>query len=123
MVTRHVEPRPSLRRHGTPVVFFGTCFALACFGCSTRTTRSAPAETSAHSAAEPRPSSSHSAAAFVLKGGFVFGVGRRNLLIDAGYVVAVDASDDAAERVVNVSGRYIVPGLSLIHISEPTRPY
>jgi imidazolonepropionase-like amidohydrolase len=53
---------------------------------------------------------------FVLRGGSIFGVGKQNLLIDGGKVVAVGVADDAAERVVNVSGRFITPGFIDSHV-------
>ena len=59
---------------------------------------------------------SRSATAFVLEGGMVFGLGKQNLLIDAGRVVAVGVSRDAAARVVNVGGRYLVPGFIDSHV-------
>ena len=91
-------------------------------GCSTHTP---PQETGAHRAAKPHPLASaapvvsgtaRSSAAFVLKGGTVFGVGKRNLLIDGGRVVETGVSDDAAERVVDVAGRYVVPGFIDCHV-------
>ena len=100
---------------------------LLLLGCSTRAT---PAE-SRHLAADPRAEpahaaravgasasaqAGHSASAFVLKGGSIFGVGKQNLLIDKGHVQAVGVSADAAERVVNVGGRYIVPGFIDCHV-------
>lgn len=53
---------------------------------------------------------------FVLEGGVVFGVGARNLLIESGRIKAVDVARDAAERVVDVRGRYIVPGFIDSHV-------
>ena len=95
-------------------------FGLLLLGCSTRAT---PAE-SRHVAAEPHaapvPSaatgSGVSASAFVLTGGSIFGVGKKNLLIDKGHVLALDVPANAAERVVNVGGRYIVPGFIDCHV-------
>jgi imidazolonepropionase-like amidohydrolase len=46
----------------------------------------------------------------------VFGIGKQNLLIDSGRVVAVGVNHDAARRVVNVSGRYLVPGFIDSHV-------
>ena len=96
---------------------------LLLVGCSTR---GAPSEARVHEVAAPRVSppqvaSAHppplrSAQAFVLKGGTVFGLGQQNLLIDGGHVVLVGAPDDAAGRVVDVSGRYIVPGFIDCHV-------
>ena len=90
--------------------------------CTTREQRSAPPDVTPHEVARPHvvlgldsgtpPSSTR----FVLRGGNVFGVGQQNLLIDAGKVVAVGVADDAAERVVNVSGRFIVPGFIDSHV-------
>jgi imidazolonepropionase-like amidohydrolase len=90
---------------------------LLLLGCSTRPT---PAE-SKHGAAEshatpPRADAGHSSAAFVLAGGDIFGVGKQNLLVDEGRVIAVGVAADAAERVVDVSGRYIVPGFIDSHV-------
>ena len=88
-------------------------------GCSTRTTPApAPRE---HAAAEPREElpradADHSSAAFVLMGGDIFGVGKQNLLVDGGHVVAVGVAANAAQRVVDVSGRYIVPGFIDSHV-------
>ena len=101
-----------------------TLFGLLLLGCATRTP---PDESGKHVVAEPRPAlvasvtsppgdAGHSASAFVLKGGVVFGVGKQNLLIDAGRVSAVGVSDVAAERVVNVTGRFIVPGFIDSHV-------
>ncbi|HKO49328.1 MAG TPA: amidohydrolase family protein [Polyangiaceae bacterium] len=59
---------------------------------------------------------SQSANAFVLEGGVVFGMGKQNLLIDAGRVLAIGVSRDAATRVVDVSGRYLVPGFIDSHV-------
>jgi imidazolonepropionase-like amidohydrolase len=94
-----------------------TVLGLLLFGCSTRAT---PVE-SKHAAAEPHAEpahvdAGHSSAAFVLKGGDVFGVGKQNLLVDAGHVIAVGVAADAAERVVDVSGRFIVPGFIDSHV-------
>ena len=97
-------------------------------GCSTR---AAPQEATKHRAAAPRaelsaqPSPSaadatsdagRSATSFALKGGNVFGLGRVNLLIDAGRVQAVGVSDTAADKIVDVSGRYVVPGFIDSHV-------
>jgi imidazolonepropionase-like amidohydrolase len=101
-----------------------TLFAFVLVACSTRTK---PQEGGKHAPehvpAQPRASSppapsdaGQSASAFVLEGGVVFGVGKQNLLIDSGRVVAVGVSHDAAARVVNVSGRYLVPGFIDSHV-------
>ena len=96
-----------------------TLFAFVLLGCSTRTPppdggKPAPVE---RIPAQPSPKpSAPSATAYVLEGGVVFGVGKRNLLIDAGRVVAVGVTRDAAERVVNVTGRYVVPGFVDSHV-------
>jgi imidazolonepropionase-like amidohydrolase len=58
----------------------------------------------------------HSASRFVLASGSVFGAGKQNLLIDGGKVVAVGVAKDAAERVVDVGGRFIVPGFIDSHV-------
>jgi len=102
-----------------------TLFAFVLVGCSTRTTPQEGGKRAsiAHVPARPRaaptiaPSDSgRSATAFVLEGGIVFGVGKQNLLIDSGKVVSVGVSHDAAERVVDVGGRYIVPGFIDSHV-------
>ncbi|MES1178173.1 MAG: amidohydrolase family protein [Myxococcales bacterium] len=98
---------------------------LAYAACTSREQRGAPPEAAAHQVArphvvrlgsdagnEPQPSSTR----FVLRGGNVFGVGKQNLLIDGGKVVALGVADDAAERVVNVSGRFIVAGFIDSHV-------
>ena len=102
-----------------------TLFAFVFLGCSTRTT---PQDGGKHTAVEHAPAephaapvalpgdAGHSASAFVLEGGVVFGVGQQNLLIDGGRVVAIGVGHDAAERVVNVSGRYLVPGFIDSHV-------
>ena len=46
----------------------------------------------------------------------MFGAGKQNLLIDSGRVVAIGVSRDAAARVVDVSGRYLVPGFIDSHV-------
>jgi imidazolonepropionase-like amidohydrolase len=107
----------------------GAALGLLLFGCSTR---AAPQDGVKHAAAEPRPElasptsvsgapgnagdTGHSASAFVLKGGNVFGIGKQNLLIDAGRVAAVGVSAGAADRIVDVTGRYIVPGFIDSHV-------
>ena len=55
-------------------------------------------------------------ASFVLKGGSVFGVGKQNLLIDSGRVIALGVSPNASDRIVDVTGRYIVPGFIDSHV-------
>ena len=98
---------------------------LLLLGCGARAT---PAE-SRHLAADPHAEPAHSAeagtaasatpasaSAFVLKGGSIFGVGKQNLLIDKGHVLAVGVAGNAAQRVVNVGGRYIVPGFIDCHV-------
>jgi len=92
--------------------------------CSTRTkpqeggvpaAEHAPAR--AHASAPPSaPDAGHSVSAFVLAGGVVFGLGKQNLLIDSGRIVAVGVSRDAATRVVDVGGRYVVPGFIDSHV-------
>jgi len=97
-------------------------------GCSTR---GVPQEGTKHAAAEPRPelavpnpsaggtpknSADARAPSFVLKGGNVFGVGKRNLRIDGGRVVAVGVSVADTDRIVDVTGRYIVPGFIDSHV-------
>jgi imidazolonepropionase-like amidohydrolase len=104
---------------------------LLFFGCSTRAT---PNEVGKRVAAAPRPvlapqpgtglggtagdlpDSGRGSASFVLKGGNVFGVGKQNLRIDAGRVTAVAVSIGASDRVVDVTGRYIVPGFIDSHV-------
>lgn len=53
---------------------------------------------------------------FVLFGGNVFGLGKQNLLVEGGLVKAVGVPRDAAERVVDVSGRFVVPGFIDSHV-------
>ena len=107
--------------HGAQVL------GLLLIGCSTR---AASVDAAKHVAAEPHavvaatPSSGvtnpgdagRSGTSFVLKGGTVFGVGKQNLLIDAGRVKAVGVAIGATDRVVDVSGRYIVPGFIDSHV-------
>ncbi len=104
-----------------------TVLSLLLLACSTRAT---PEEVN-HAAASPRPVMSeaetepaptsvagggHAAGAFVLFGGTVFGAGKQNLLVEAGRVTAVGVKKSAAERVVDVTGRYIVPGFIDSHV-------
>jgi len=101
-----------------------TLFAFVLVACSTRTK---PQESGQH-APEHVPAQAHAPAlpaasdagqspnAFVLEGGVVFGVGKQNLLIDSGRIVALGVSHDAAAHVVNVSGRYVVPGFIDSHV-------
>jgi imidazolonepropionase-like amidohydrolase len=97
---------------------------VACVACTTREQRGAPPDAAAHEVARPHvvlaldggSDAPQSATRFVLRGGNVFGVGKQNLLIDNGKVVAVGVADDAAERVVNVAGRFIVPGFIDSHV-------
>ncbi len=58
----------------------------------------------------------HSDGAFVLVGGTIVGLGRQNLLIEGGKIAAVGVAADAAEHVVNVGGRFIVPGFIDSHV-------
>lgn len=58
----------------------------------------------------------HASNQFLVRGGRVFGVGKRNLLVADGHIVATDVSDDAAERVVDVSDRWLVPGFIDSHV-------
>jgi imidazolonepropionase-like amidohydrolase len=91
-------------------------FGLLLVGCSTR---AIPSERKEHVAAEPRAAQAdagHGGAAFVLKGGTIFGVGKQNLLIADGHVVAVGVAPNAAYRIVDVSGRYIVAGFIDSHV-------
>lgn len=79
----------------------------------------APEHIPAHARASVPPAASdagQSASAFVLEGGIVFGVGKQSLLIDSGRVVAVGVNHEAAARVVDVSGRYLVPGFIDSHV-------
>ncbi len=62
------------------------------------------------------PDSGRSATSFVLKGGNVFGVGKQNLRVDAGRVTAIGVSVSASDRIVDVTGRYIVPGFIDSHV-------
>ncbi len=97
-----------------------TILGLLVLACSTRAT----SEEVTHSAAAPRPVTSetvsadagHSASSFVLQGGTVFAVGKQNLLIESGRVTAVGVKKGAAGRVVDVNGRYIVPGFIDSHV-------
>jgi imidazolonepropionase-like amidohydrolase len=102
-----------------------TLFAFVLVGCSRRTPppeggKPVTAEhVPARPSAAPTPAASdagNAGSAFVLEGGVIFGVGKQNLLIDSGRVVAVGVSHDAAARAVNVSGRYIVPGFIDSHV-------
>ncbi len=104
---------------------------LLLVGCSTR---GVPQEGTKHAAAEPRPElvavpnpsaggtpkstgdADARATSFVLEGGNVFGVGKRNLRIDGGRVVAVGVSVGDTDRIVDVTGRYIVPGFIDSHV-------
>jgi imidazolonepropionase-like amidohydrolase len=89
---------------------------LLALGCSTRVT---PAESTRHIAADPRTelgSAGQGSARFVLAGGNVFGHGVQNLLIDAGHVLAVGVSATTADRVVDATGRFIVPGFIDSHV-------
>jgi hypothetical protein len=76
------------------------CFALLLLGCSMR---AAPAGGTKHVAAapslEPVNDAGLGSTSFVLAGGNVFGVGQRNLRIDAGRVVAVGVSVKPGDRV------------------------
>jgi imidazolonepropionase-like amidohydrolase len=91
---------------------------LFLIGCSTRATPEEGKRVTAEppSVAAPVPDAGHSSAAFVLLGGDVFGVGKQNLLIDGGRVLAVGVGKGAAERLVDVTGRYIVPGFIDSHV-------
>ena len=102
-----------------------TLFALVVVGCSTptRAQESRKAAAAAHVPAQPSALSNPragdagpSSTGFVLEGGVIFGVGKQNLLIDSGRVLAVGVDRSAATRVVNVSGRYIVPGFIDSHV-------
>lgn len=99
---------------------------LLSISCSTHETAE---QSRKHLAATPRPefasqpgnndaapSVAPDASRFVLKGGDVFGVGKQNLRIEAGRVTAVGVEANAADRVVNVTGRYIVPGFIDSHV-------
>jgi imidazolonepropionase-like amidohydrolase len=90
---------------------------LLLLGCSTR---AAPAGSTKHVAAEPSPQlasdAGHGSTSFVLVGGNVFGMGQRNLRIDAGRVVAVGVSVKPGDRVVDVTGRFITPGFIDSHV-------
>ena len=88
--------------------------SLLLLACSTRTT--AQATGGAHGLAEPRAKPAISSAAYVLKGGTIVGVGKRNLLIDGGRVVQSNVNVDAAQRQVDVTGRFIVPGFIDSHV-------
>ena len=52
-----------------------------------------------------------------------------DLLIEGGRIARIDShiAPAAGDTVVDAAGRWLLPGmiddLSLIHISEPTRPY
>lgn len=98
-------------------------FGLLVLGCTARGRRGVPPETTAHEVARPHVVLGLDAAKdgspslrFVLRGGNVFGVGKQNLLIDDGKVVAIDVADDAGERAVDVTGRFIVPGFIDSHV-------
>jgi len=97
---------------------------LACAACTTHERRGAPPDAAAHEVARPHVTlgldagtdAHQSTTSFVLRFGNVFGVGQKNLSIENGVVVAVGVPDDAGERVVNVSGRFIVPGFIDSHV-------
>ena len=97
----------------------GLVLALGC----AREQRGAPSEPVTHEVARPHVvlgldagNIGSSSSRFVLRGGNVFGAGKRNLLIDGGKVVAVDVTGDAADRAVDVTGRFIVPGFIDSHV-------
>jgi imidazolonepropionase-like amidohydrolase len=106
---------------------YAVALGLLLIGCSTR---GVPQEGAKHIAAQPRPEGAapasgtagnpadagQSATSFVLKGGNVFGVGQRNLRIEAGHVTRIGASVGATDRIVDVTGRYIVPGFIDSHV-------
>ena len=102
---------------------------LGLFGVVACSTRTAPVSEAggAHSVAEPHvvlaPATSVIAGdavptrrAFVLKGGIVVGAGKTNLLIEGERIAGVGVSDDAAARVVNVTGRFVVPAFIDSHV-------
>ncbi len=104
------------------------CCALLA-ACETRSVRDVAREGATHAVAEPRvvrlqidatapneAGAAHSAGAFVLVGGTVIGVGKQNLLVDGGKIVGVGVAADAAERVLNVAGRFIVPAFIDSHV-------
>ncbi|MET0790208.1 MAG: hypothetical protein ABW061_01690 [Polyangiaceae bacterium] len=98
-------------------------FGILLLACTSREQRSLAPDAGTHEAARPHVvlldagnGAAHSSTGFVLRGGSVFGVGKQNLLIDGGKVAAVGVADDAAERVVDVAGRYIVPGFIDSHV-------
>ncbi|HWZ88258.1 MAG TPA: hypothetical protein VNW92_05390, partial [Polyangiaceae bacterium] len=86
---------------------YATFLGLLLLGCSTRGAP-VPPGSAQHSPAEPRPElhaspkpsvsadaggdSVRSSTGFVLKGGSVFGMGKQNLLIDSGHVIALGVS-------------------------------
>jgi imidazolonepropionase-like amidohydrolase len=108
-----------------------TFLGLLLLGCSTRAAP-VPPGSAQHSPAEPRPelhaspkpdasadaggNSVRSSTSFVLKGGSVFGVGRQNLLIDSGRVIALGVNPSPSDRIVDVTGRYIMPGFVDSHV-------
>src|SRR5450432_2297953 len=110
-----------------------TLLGLLLLGCSTRGAPTLPGSAQ-HAAAQPRPANAEGATGsdegragttFVLAGGTVFGLGKLNLLIEHGRVTAVGIGLDAATRVVDVSGRFVVPGFidSHVHLAyDPVGP-
>jgi len=100
---------------------------LLSISCSTRETAE---ESGKHLAATPHPERATrpdgaspapsgavpDASSFVLKGGDVFGLGKQNLRVEAGRVTAIGVNASATDRVVNVTGRYIVPGFVDSHV-------
>jgi imidazolonepropionase-like amidohydrolase len=91
--------------------------ALGCSNSGPPKAKKTPEVAAPHRASQPKlVAEGAPAARFLLRGGLVFGVGKRNLLVAAGRVVASDAPDDAAERVVDVSGRWLVPGFIDSHV-------
>lgn len=94
-----------------------TVLGLLLVSCGARATPAQSKRAAVEPHAEPvRVDVGHSSAAFVLKGGDIFGIGKQNLLVDAGRVIGVGVAADAAERVVDVSGRFIVPGFIDSHV-------
>jgi imidazolonepropionase-like amidohydrolase len=103
--------------------------AIVLSGCEAH---GAPQEATRHIAAEPRPvpaasagqsststatgNADRTATSFVLVGGSVFGIGKQNLLVDTGRVTAVGVQVMPGDRIVDVSGRYIVPGFIDSHV-------
>ena len=51
--------------------------------------------------------------------------GPMDILLQDGLIAQVSPSGRRieADAVIDATGKYVMPGLSLIHISEPTRPY